>query len=124
MKESVQYLLAFLSILGGAMGQIFMKEMMKAAGPFPFGDMQQWGVYLLSLLTSHFLWLTFLSYGISVALWLILLSYLDLSFLRPLMSAGYLITLLYGIYAGEDVTKERIAGTILIIAGVYFLTKR
>jgi hypothetical protein len=120
----VHYILIFISIILGAFGQIFMKIMMNQLGPFPFYDKIQWVYYVISMIKSKYLWYVFICYGISIILWLMVLSYADLSFVRPLMSLGYLITLAYGIYSGEDVTNERIIGTFLIIGGVFFLTKK
>jgi len=118
------YLFLGISILLGALGQIFMKVMMNQLGPFPFEDKVKWMFYGFSVLKSKYLWMVFLCYGISIVLWLMVLSYADLSLVRPLMSVGYLITLAYGIYSGETVTNERILGTFLIIGGVFLLTKK
>ncbi|GIX42149.1 MAG: transporter [Leptospiraceae bacterium] len=123
MKLWYIYIFLGISILLGAFGQIFMKIMMNHLGPFPLQDKSKWLFYAFSILTSKYLWYVFLCYGISIVLWLMVLSYADLSLVRPLMSLGYLITLAYGIYSGESVTNERIIGTFLIIGGVFFLTK-
>lgn len=112
-----------IAIVLGALGQILMKEAMKAAGPVPLertGEL--WG-YTWGILFSWRVLLLGLCYGISVLLWLGVLSVADLSMARPLMSAGYLITLAYGLYVGEQVTMERILGTFLIIAGLFFVAK-
>ncbi len=118
------YILLMISILFGALGQIFMKLTMNSIGSFPFLNKEQWINYLFSIAFSKYMWLVFIFYAISILLWLIVLSYADLSLVRPLMSFGYVITLWYGIIAGENVTYERIIGTLLIIAGVIFLTKQ
>ncbi len=118
------YVLLFLSILLGALGQIFMKIMMNQIGNFPFSEKSEWITYFFNILFSKYLWFVFICYGISIVFWLIVLSYSDLSLVRPIMSLGYLITLFYGIYSGESVTKERILGTLLIIGGIFFLTKK
>ncbi|MCS7205360.1 MAG: hypothetical protein NZ853_06665 [Leptospiraceae bacterium] len=123
MKTWMIYVFLLISIFFGALGQIFMKIMMNSLGPFPIHQISNWFIYFLSAIKSFYLWLIFLSYGISVILWLITLSYADLSFVRPLMSLGYLITLLYGIYAGENVTTERFLGTIFILIGVFLISK-
>lgn len=117
------YIFLFIAIVLGAFGQIFMKIMMNHLGPFPFDDRTQWINYFIHIVFSKYLWYVFLCYGISILLWLMVLSYADLSLIRPLMSLGYLITLAYGIFMGENVTSERIFGTFLIIGGVFFLTR-
>lgn len=117
------YVLLGISILLGALGQIFMKLTMNAIGSFPFSNKEKWLEFLFSIALSKYIWFVIAFYAFSILLWLIVLSYADLSFVRPLMSLGYLITLWYGIVSGENVTIERIFGTLLIIAGVIFLTK-
>ncbi|MEQ8353329.1 MAG: hypothetical protein RH862_17775 [Leptospiraceae bacterium] len=113
-----------IAIILGAFGQILMKEAMKAAGPVPLdrstAELLQ---YTFEILISWRVLLLGLCYGISILLWLGVLSVADLSMARPIMSAGYLITLAYGIYIGEQVTTERIVGTFLIIAGLFFVAK-
>ena len=113
-----------IAIVLGAFGQILMKEAMKAAGLVPLdrspAELLRYSFHIL------FSWRVFLlgiCYGISVLLWLGVLSVADLSMARPLMSAGYLITLAYGFYMGEQVTTDRVVGTFLIIAGLFFVAK-
>ena len=113
-----------IAIILGAFGQIFMKEAMKLAGPFP-GDASLPNIFLYFIysLLSFKMFLAAFSYGLSFILWLGVLSLADLSLIRPLMSFGYLITMLYGFYAGENVTLERVVGTLLIVAGIFFVAK-
>lgn len=112
------------AILLGAIGQILMKVAMKQAGPIPLND----GLFLLidyffKALISLPLITAVFCYAVSVLLWLSVLSVADLSLVRPLMSIGYILTLMYGIYSGETVTAERIGGTLLITGGVFLLVR-
>jgi drug/metabolite transporter (DMT)-like permease len=122
--DAMIWIVLIIAIVLGAFGQIFMKEAMKIAGPVPMdsssGDIFY---YFMHSLFSFRMALAALSYGLSFILWLGVLSLADLSLIRPLMSFGYLITMLYGFYAGENVTLERAAGTLLIIAGIFFVTR-
>lgn len=113
-----------LAILLGALGQILMKIGMKQAGPIPLHDgLAALVVYFFRALTSAPLLGVVVCYGLSILLWLAVLSVEDLSLVRPLMSVGYLLTLIYGIYSGETVTWDRIAGTLLITGGVFLLVR-
>lgn len=112
------------SIILGAFGQVLMKEGMKAAGPVPLSsgipvlfDYFFHAIFSLQLIGAA------LCYGVSFLLWLGVLSVADLSLARPIMSAGYLITMAYGIYAGEEVTPGRIVGTLFIILGIVFIAR-
>lgn len=113
-----------LAIVLGAFGQILMKEAMKVAGPVPLEksvtEIFQYGIQILF---SWRILVLGICYGLSIVFWLGVLSVADLSLARPIMSAGYLITLAYGMYMGESVTWERILGTFLIIAGLFFVAK-
>ncbi len=101
-----------------------MKMGMSTAGPVPFSE----GslailLYYVRVVLSPFILASLVSYGLSVLLWLAVLSVADLSLVRPLVSIGYLVTLFYGYLSGENVTFGRIAGTLLIIGGVYLVTR-
>lgn len=112
------------SILLGAMGQILMKIAMKQAGPIPIdGPILDIFYYFLQAGLSLPLIGAGISYGLSFLLWLAVLSVADLSLARPIMSAGYLLTLVYGIFAGEEVDATRIIGTLLIVVGIAFVVK-
>ena len=118
------WLWLFLSIVLGAFGQIFMKMGMLKAGPVPLqGGLWPLAQFFVSSILSLPLAAAAFCYGLSFLLWLAVLSMQDLSLTRPLMSLGYLITLGYGIFAGEQVSAERIAGTLLIITGIFFVVK-
>lgn len=62
--------------------------------------------------------------GVSLLiLWLLarmaLLSWADLSFVLPVTALGYVVTALFGkLFLAEQITAERWAGTILIVAGI------
>jgi len=112
------------SIVLGALGQIMMKMGMKAAGPVPLDQgIPHLANYFLHAVISIPLLGAAASYGLSFVLWLAVLSVADLSLARPIMSAGYILTLAYGLVAGEEVTPTRIAGTLLIVIGIAFVAK-
>lgn len=113
-----------ISITLGALGQILMKMGMNAAGPVSLDQsVSDLAIYFIRAFFSPWVLAAIFSYAIGIIFWLGVLSVADLSLVRPLMSAGYLITLAYGIYAGESITLDRIIGTMLIIGGMYFLTR-
>ena len=123
-KPGTMWTFLALAILLGALGQILMKIGMKQAGPIPLHDgTAALVVYFFKALTSPPLLGVVVCYGLSILLWLAVLSVQDLSLVRPLMSVGYLLTLIYGIYSGETVTWERIGGTLLITGGVFLLVR-
>ncbi|WP_339635681.1 SMR family transporter [uncultured Sneathiella sp.] len=67
---------------------------------------------------SPFIWLGLIIYALSVALWVWVLSKVDLSVAYPFVGIGFVVTMLFGILLlNENVTPMRIIGTVLIVGG-------
>lgn len=63
-------------------------------------------------------------YVVSVVVWLMVLSRVAVSVAYPMLSIGYIVTAIAGHYLfDENVTWLRIAGIIVIIVGVYLVSK-
>ena len=63
-------------------------------------------------------------YMISAFLWLGALSTLDVSFMYPLLSLGYVVTAVFAIiYLGEIVTFSRWAGIGLVVIGCVLILR-
>lgn len=61
-------------------------------------------------------------YGLSVLAWLQVLSRADASFAYPFLGLGFAVVAVAGWWIlGEPMTARRIAGTIVIMAGVFLL---
>lgn len=62
-------------------------------------------------------------YGCGALLMIVALKYGELSVLHPMMSAGYVLSLVLGaLVLGEHITVTRIIGVAIIIAGLVFLS--
>lgn len=73
---------------------------------------------LFAAITSPLIWLGLMIYVVSMAMWLWVLSKVDLSVAYPFVGISFLITLAFGIFLlDEAVSQSRIVGTILITAG-------
>jgi uncharacterized membrane protein len=115
----MQYLIVLLSISLGAVGQLFLKL---AAMQAEKGVTEQIVGYYVRLLMIPYTYIGAISYGLSFLVWMLLLRKYDLSFLRPLVGFGYIITsLLAWIILKEKVTVTRWIGIGLIVAGVYLV---
>ena len=58
-------------------------------------------------------------YGLSAALWLLVLARTDVSVAYPFVGLGFILTLAAGAFLlGEQVTMVRVLGTVLVAAGV------
>jgi multidrug transporter EmrE-like cation transporter len=62
-------------------------------------------------------------YIASMAIWLLVLARIDVSQAYPFVGAGFLITLAFGyFFLGESVNPYRIAGTVLVAAGIIIVS--
>jgi multidrug transporter EmrE-like cation transporter len=56
--------------------------------------------------------------------WLLVLSRVQVSFAYPMLSIGYIVSAVAGFYLlGEDLSFLRIAGIVVIIAGVFLISQ-
>ncbi len=118
------YVSLLCSVVLGAFGQIFMKEAMRAVGPFPgFTTVPDLLFFYVKAVVSLPMFAAVGCYGLSFVLWLGVLSHADLSFARPFVSLGYVIVIIYGFYTGENMTGERLLGIALIIGGLFFVAR-
>lgn len=63
-------------------------------------------------------------YVMSVAVWLLVLSRVQVSFAYPMLSIGYIVNAIAAYYLfGEPLTSMRIFGMFVIIAGVYLVAQ-
>ena len=65
-----------------------------------------------------------LAYVMSVVVWLLVLSRVEVSFAYPLLSVGYIVNAIAGYYLfQENLSLTRITGILIIVAGVYLVTR-
>ncbi|MCR9142033.1 MAG: transporter [bacterium] len=114
----------FCSVILGALGQVLMKEAMKIVGPFAgYTGIPDLIMYFVKAVLSLQMFGAVLCYGLSFAVWLLVLSRADLSFARPMVSFGYVIIIVYGYWAGESMSTERVLGISLIMVGLFFVAR-
>jgi multidrug transporter EmrE-like cation transporter len=79
---------------------------------------------LMAAVASPLIWLGLIIYGVSVAMWLWVLSRVDLSVAYPFVGISFLVTMVFGaLLLNENITPMRIFGTILIVAGVILVAR-
>jgi len=115
--------LILLGVLLNAAAQLFLKEGMRRIGYFDF----TWNNALpiaLQAASNVFVLGGLLCYVISVVVWLMVLSRVEVSYAYPLLSVGYIVNAIAGYYLfQENLSLTRIAGILIICVGVYFVTK-
>ena len=115
--------LILLGVLLNAGAQLALKEGMRRVGYFEF----MWANAMpvgWQVATNPFVAFGIGLYILSVAVWLLVLSRVEVSFAYPMLSVGYIVNAVAAYYLfGEDLTLMRISGILVIVAGVYLLTR-
>lgn len=117
------FIIAILSIVLSVAAQFSLKAGMSGVGvkeifvhPFSIHS-------VLTLFTDKFLIGGFLLYGLGAVVWLGVLSKWDVSKAYPLVGLGFILTVIVGALAGEEVTPSRVLGVIMISAGVWLVAR-
>ncbi|HWH74470.1 MAG TPA: SMR family transporter [Methylibium sp.] len=110
--------LALLCVLMSSAAQLAMKLGLRGSGD---AAATVAGTYAQAL-ASPLVWLGLALYGLSAALWIWVLARLDVSLAYPLVSFGFVLTMVLGVqWLGEPFSWQRLGGCALIVAGVFLL---
>jgi drug/metabolite transporter (DMT)-like permease len=111
--------LALLAPIIGTVGQLLLKHVMRNVGPVGFGQLSSPGTIVQQLLFNPLFLLAVLLYVLGFAIWLIVLSKLDLSYAYPILALSYSVVPLFSwLVFGEYVSPLRWFGVAVICAGV------
>lgn len=115
--------LILLGVLLNAGAQLLLKEGTRRIGYFDFA----WANALpigLQLAANPFVIAGLTAYVVSVAVWILVLSRVDVSYAYPMLSIGYIVNAVAAYYLfQEDLSLTRVTGILVIIAGVYLVTR-
>ena len=116
--------LVTICIFAGAIGQYCWKFAMSNMDEIDcIGDLLQFKA-LFEIFTNKWVLLGLVLYAGSMVLWLGALSTLDVSFMYPLLSLGYVITaILAFVFLKETITMERWCGIFLVVAGCFLIIR-
>ncbi|NOX33146.1 MAG: EamA family transporter [Deltaproteobacteria bacterium] len=110
-------------VLLNACAQIALKQGMRVIGIFSF-SVENILPILIKVSTNPFILAGLVCYAISVIVWLMVLSRVEVSFAYPLLSIGYIVTAFAGyLFFNENMGYARWAGVLIICLGVYLITK-
>lgn len=117
------YLVLVIALSTGMFASLFWKKAFLATGGITLGG-SNFFAGLMKIISDWHFWVG-TSFGIFAILSLFdMLSHEEMSFVAPLFGLGYVLTLLVGKFVlNEDVTLWRWAGVVLIVIGVYIVTK-
>ena len=110
-------------VMLNASAQLALKEGMRRIGYFNFG-LENCGRILLAVAASPYILAGLACYVVSVAVWLLVLSRVEVSYAYPLLSIGYIVTAVVGhAFFHEALGPSRWAGILVICAGVWLITR-
>jgi multidrug transporter EmrE-like cation transporter len=117
-------LLILLSIGIAVGGQILLKIGMNKIGPIDIGSASSLGHLFTGIIKSPTVLVGLFLYVISAALWLIIISAVDLSFAYPFIGLTYVLVLVVSKFVlKEDVNPIRWIGTAIITIGVIVISR-
>ena len=103
--------------------QILLKEAMNHIGAFSF----TWNNLLpigMKIVMSPYIIGGIFCYVLSVVVWLLVLSRMDVSVAYPLTSIGFILTAVAAYFLmGEPISMVRFAGIVVIIGGIFLITR-
>jgi multidrug transporter EmrE-like cation transporter len=117
-----EYLTLFGTVLMGSVGQILVKTGASKLGAEPLGE----GVlqFILSAAMNPYIVGGIACWALSTTLWVLTLNRVDLSYAYPALSFGYVIVFLSSwLILEETLTLQRMAGVVLILAGIFVVLR-
>jgi multidrug transporter EmrE-like cation transporter len=110
-------------VLLNAFAQILLKRGILATGYFEF-HFQNFLPILKKVVINPYILSGLASYVISVAIWLLVLARVEVSYAYPFLSVGYVVVTLMGYFIfQENLSWMRVIGIAVIIAGVLLLSQ-
>ncbi len=120
----VRYMpLILAGVLLNAAAQLLLKQGMIQIGQFEL-EMANLLAIGPRVAVNPFVLLGLASYVISVGAWLVVLSRVDVSVAYPMVSVGYVVTVILGrVLFNEAVTAQRVLGVLVICVGVFLVAR-
>ncbi len=117
------FLLVLCGVLLNAAAQLLLKAGTNAVGAFEF-TARNVGVVAPQLALEPHILGGLLCYAISVVVWIMALSRVEVSIAYPMLSIGYIVNALAAWYLfGEAVTAMRLIGIGIIVIGVVIVAQ-
>lgn len=115
--------LILFGVLLNAGAQIALKQGMRVIGTFAF-SIGNIAPVLIKAALNPFILAGLACYVLSVLIWLMVLSRVDVTFAYPLLSIGYVVTAFAGyLFFNESMGYMRWAGILIICLGVCLITR-
>lgn len=115
-------LLILSSVILNAFAQLFIRQGMLKLGNISMNISELWNMIIQSI-SNIYIWAGMMSYAISILLWMVVLSKVNVSLAYPFLSIGYIVTAVIAYFAfNEPITIQKILGIAIICVGVVVLT--
>ena len=115
-------LLILSSVALNALAQLFIRQGMLKIGSVSLKLEQLWNM-CISFFSNLYLWGGMLCYAVSIILWMVVLSKVNVSLAYPFLSVGYIITAVMAyFFMNEPLTLQKCLGIAVICLGVIILT--
>jgi multidrug transporter EmrE-like cation transporter len=119
----VEFALILFGVLLNAFAQLFLKAGVRQLGHFEFSMANTWPV-ATALATNYPIIGGLCCYVISVVVWILALSRVEVSMAYPMLSIGYVVNAgLAWFLFGEAVGPQRLMGIGVIIIGVIIVAR-
>jgi multidrug transporter EmrE-like cation transporter len=119
----ISFSIILTGVMLNAIAQLALKASVKEMGVIGLNFSSSFPAFL-RLAFEPFLWVGLVCYGISVLVWILALSRVDVSIAYPMLSMGYIVNaLLAWQLFGEAMNPARIIGMSIILLGVYVLAR-
>jgi multidrug transporter EmrE-like cation transporter len=120
---ALSFALILAGVLLNAAAQLLLKAGTNAVGHFEFAAANALPVGLRLAFEPHILG-GIACYVVSVAVWILALSRVEVSIAYPMLSIGYVVNAVAAYYLfGEAVTPTRLVGIGIIILGVFIVAR-
>ena len=121
--KALEFGLIVFGVMLNAVAQLLLKAGTRTIGQFEFSAANVWPIGW-SLATNPHIVGGLSCYVVSVVVWIMALSRVEVSVAYPMLSLGYVVNAFFAWWLfGEAITVTRIAGMGIIIVGVYLVAK-
>jgi drug/metabolite transporter (DMT)-like permease len=119
----IGFLYIALTIAFTVYGQMVIKWQVNQAGEFP-PDTGEKIIFIIKLLLTPWVISSFASAFIASLFWMAAMTQFEISFAYPFMSLSYVIVMVLSfLLMGEKLTLYKVFGTLVIIAGLFIVTR-
>jgi multidrug transporter EmrE-like cation transporter len=121
--NAVTFVLLMTGVLLNAAAQLLLKAGTNAVGQFEFSAQNVLPVGMKLALEPHIAG-GLACYVVSVAVWIVGLSRVEVSIAYPMLSVGYVVNAVAAWYLfGESFTAQKLIGIAFIICGVFLVAR-